>query len=319
MHTYTHPCTSTFSGRNGRLWWDHMHQGTLEQGALLSRISHRLDSDILDNWRISVPQLGEIHWIHARYFPYPQIISIIFSLQWNRGKNRHTCPAFSMTDWINGFSIRKSSCSEITRYMQHHSSMAADGAWVLKTTFSLIGVMSSCCPISSAFAIWRLASLCTWDLVQDPHRATLPNSFCAPRLTDRIVPVPDRLPFHQGNPDTFWLPSELRVFMVIGSTVPISYLDLDFGPNSYALKYKIRSLIWNKRPKYENSRFGVFSPHSLPDFICSARRSKLRLPQRGCRRAPYTVVSMPYIFILAWTDKVPPILNVRIPYISNLA
>src|SRR5712691_7171217 len=46
----------------------------------------------------------EIHEINARYFAYPQSISIAFSSQWNRGRNRHTCPASSMTDWIIGFS-----------------------------------------------------------------------------------------------------------------------------------------------------------------------------------------------------------------------
>src|SRR5260221_10777817 len=136
-----------------------MHQDMLEQVILPLGISHQQICDILGVEDKRAVQ--EIHEMNTRCLAYPQSISIAFSSQWNRGRNKHTWPASSMIDWIIGFSVRKSSCCESTRYMQHQSSTAADGVLASRTVISPVGGGMSPCSISSAFAMQRSASLRT--------------------------------------------------------------------------------------------------------------------------------------------------------------
>src|SRR5260221_5073232 len=72
-----------------------------------------------------------------------------------------------------------------------------------------------------------------------------------------------------------------------------THLQLNSGPNLWALRYKIRP--WNGISALnlkisENLRISVISPLSGLDFSSLIRHSKFRPPHGGCRRAPCTVV-----------------------------
>src|SRR5260221_12956660 len=94
-----------------------------------------------------------------------------------------------------------------------------------------------------------------------------------------------------------WNYSEGRHEAMINHAAPRNefymHLQLNSGPNLWALRYKIRP--WNGISALnlkisENLRISVISPLSGLDFSSLIRRSKFRPPYGGCRRAPCTVV-----------------------------
>src|SRR5260221_14161880 len=75
---------------------------------------------------------------------------------------------------MRGFSVRKSSCKERTRCMQHHMSSEAGGVSGAATTIPSTEAGSPC-PAASANmtgAMQHSASLRDCDFVQDPHFPT---------------------------------------------------------------------------------------------------------------------------------------------------
>ena len=81
--------------------------------------------------------------------------------------------------------------------------------------------------------------------------------------------------------------------ILVGAILTLAHfnvLSLDLANLHGRLTTKIETENWNKRPKIENSRIGVFYPLSFPDFSHSAWGWLLSLLQAGCEVAPWTVV-----------------------------
>src|SRR5712691_12506047 len=93
-----------------------------------------------------------------------------------------------------------------------------------------------------------------------------------------------------------WNYSEGRHEAMINHAAPrnefYTHLQLNSGPNLWALRYKIRprnGISALNLKISENLRISVISPLSGLDFSSLIRRSKFRPPHGGCRRAPCTV------------------------------